>query len=127
MKGAAATASMAAVPAAVGTARAASPTGSRVVPGANGALVAATVVRAKHVPSAPGSLAVGVRASVLSPAFAADGVVLVVEPVDFGAPPDQIGRQIAESVKGQIARYLDDRGHPTDPEEIVVRVFGGAL
>jgi len=91
------------------------------------ALVAATVVRADFAPEAFGTLRVGVRASIASPAGLADGVVLVVDGVAFGAAPETLNRFLTDGVRSRAAAFLAGRGLPTDPEEIEDRLFGGAF
>lgn len=89
--------------------------------------VAATVVRTSHSAAAPHALRIGVRASVQAPEFSADNLVFVVEPVRFASSPQETGRQIAESVRRQVAELLERRGASTNASRIDVHVFGGAL
>ncbi len=88
--------------------------------------VSGMIVRADHSPTAAGKLAVGVRASIWHLNLEATGVVLVVEPVDFTGA-EAINVQIASGLRQQVGSLLAERGHPTDPEEIAVQLFGGAL
>lgn len=89
--------------------------------------VAATIVRADFSADAPGRLNVGVRASLRAPGTAVDGLVLVVEGVDFSAAPAELSRSVTEDVRAQIARFLGERGSTVDPEGIAVRLFGAAI
>jgi hypothetical protein len=131
VKAAAVVAGAAAVPAAAARATAAQTSilsGGGFVEGRTpAALVAATVVRADLSREAFGTLKVGVRASIASPAGVADGVVLVVDGVAFGAAPAALNGYLTEAVRTRAAAFLAERGQPTDPEEIAVRLFGGAL
>jgi len=116
MKGAAGTAAVPALVASAANSAAATPDVS----------VAATVVRTSHSRSAPHALRIGVRASVQAADFSADNLVFVVEPVRFAASPQETGRQIAESVRGQVAALLERQGI-SEAGQIEVHVFGGAL
>jgi hypothetical protein len=64
---------------------------------------------------------------VLTPDGSREGLVVVVEPVDFGLPTAQINAQIAEAVRAKAADLLARRQTSIDSEDIVVQVFGGAL
>lgn len=89
--------------------------------------VAATVVRASHSKVDPHALRLGVRASVRGPNETMEGVVLVVEPVRFGASAAETRALIAESVQTQIAAMLVKRGVQARADHVAVQVFGGVL
>lgn len=89
--------------------------------------VAATVVRASHSKTDPGALRIGVRASVLAGDLARDNIVVVVEPVRFGAPSDETRDLISKQVQRRIAEILTERGTTIAPDHIAVQVFGGVL
>ncbi len=90
------------------------------------ASVAATVVRAHHSATSPGAMSIGVRASVFGPQFTKRGMVLVLEPIEFGTT-EQVNRAIAESLRQRVSDLLAQQGQVVTPEEVAVQVFGGSL
>lgn len=56
-----------------------------------------------------------------------DGIVVVVESVEFGLPTAQINARIADSVRDKVGALLARQDRQIAPDDVVVQVFGGAL
>lgn len=90
------------------------------------ATVTATIVRADHTPTTFDRLRLGVRTSIHSAAWSAKGKVIVVDGVDFVASPSEVRSRVEREVQSSVADMLNARGIPAQPQQIAVRVFGGA-
>lgn len=98
----------------------------RAQPAQHVASVVATVVRSHHSATIPGAMSVGVRASVFGPGLSGRGLVLVIEPIEFGTT-EQVNQAIADGLRLRVTDMLAQRGQEVAPEEIAVQLFGGSL